>query len=732
MILGAFVSEGQMLTGRVLDNTNGLPLAGVNIYWEIAGEVTVSNSAGAFQIKLLDDDTLVFSYVGYATHRLGAQEIPSSNVVRLQANERMLTDVVISGYNDEVRLSETSGSVGLIRKIDLQRDNETLIVPALNRIPGVYMQSGAYNTNRLTIRGIGSRSPFSTTKIRAYFRNIPLTTGDGETTIEDLDLEILDRVEVLRGPSSSVYGAGLGGTTLVQPAVGDDRVETELIAGSYGLIKSNTRFAMTASNARIAAAYNYMHSDGYRDNNNYDRHTVSINGSVDFGDKTSVALLLAGIDLMAFIPSSIDSATFTNNPRAAAPTWENTGGFEDTQKFLGGIDLRHFFDSDIRLDVSLFSNHRTSYELRPFNILDDESTAWGSRGTLSIPRGKTKTQLGYEYFNENYLWTTFVNNNNLPGGILSDNQETRTYVNAFAQFQLFLTNFTITAGVNANNTGYVLDDRYQLDTINQSGDYTFETIWSPRVALNYFLKKGMLFTSVSHGFSPPSFSETLAPDGLINPDIRPEQGINYEVGYKYTGNRLSGDISAYSMHIEDLIVSRRTQDDQVIGLNAGKTLHNGLELSIRYAVGQHQQWVPFASATFTDYTFSEFVDGGNDYSGNPLTGVPRHVINAGVDFQHPRGLFGNISYMDVGTMPMRDDNSISNDRFGVATLKLGYTRTMRKWEIMLSAGVNNLLDSKYASMIQINAPSFGGRAPRYYYPGLPKNFFSQVRASYLF
>ena len=74
------------------------------------------------------------------------------------------------------------------------------------------MHSGTYSTNRITIRGIGSRSLFSTNKIRAYFNDIPLTTGDGETVLEDIDPAFIERAEILKGPTSSLYGAGLGGT----------------------------------------------------------------------------------------------------------------------------------------------------------------------------------------------------------------------------------------------------------------------------------------------------------------------------------------------------------------------------------------------------------------------------------------------------------------------------------------------------------------------------------------
>src|SRR5690606_26590295 len=108
-------------------------------------------------------------------------------------------------------------SVGILTAAELHRINNTDNSIAMNMISGVQMQSATFNTNRISIRGIGARTPYGTNKIRAFFGNIPLTSGDSETTIEDLDIENLQQVEIIKGPLSSVYGAGLGGAILLTP-----------------------------------------------------------------------------------------------------------------------------------------------------------------------------------------------------------------------------------------------------------------------------------------------------------------------------------------------------------------------------------------------------------------------------------------------------------------------------------------------------------------------------------
>ena len=131
------------------------------------------------------------------------------------------------------------------------------------------MHSGTLNTNRIVIRGIGSRSLFSTNKVRAYLNDIPLTTGEGETTIEDIDLSIIDRVEVIKGPASSLYGAGLGGTINLKTKKADylsTSLTNQSIIASYGTYRNVSSFRHSSEKSNINLIYSRMHSDGYREN----------------------------------------------------------------------------------------------------------------------------------------------------------------------------------------------------------------------------------------------------------------------------------------------------------------------------------------------------------------------------------------------------------------------------------------------------------------------------------
>ena len=96
------------------------------------------------------------------------------------------------------------------------------------------MHSGALNTNRITIRGIGARNPYGTSKIRCFYEDIPITNGDGESNIDVFELSSISNIEIIKGPNSSVYGSGLGGAIRLNPKKGllnEKKIETSLLIG---------------------------------------------------------------------------------------------------------------------------------------------------------------------------------------------------------------------------------------------------------------------------------------------------------------------------------------------------------------------------------------------------------------------------------------------------------------------------------------------------------------------
>ena len=134
-------------------------------------------------------------------------------------------DALISGQLEEITITATpfkrklgtvTGTVSRIPVSAIGLSQQITIQPVLEQVPGIQMQTGALNTARLTIRGIGSRTPYASNRIKAFFDGIPLTSGDGATIVEDLEMSQVGHIELIKGPSSALYGPGLGGVIAIE------------------------------------------------------------------------------------------------------------------------------------------------------------------------------------------------------------------------------------------------------------------------------------------------------------------------------------------------------------------------------------------------------------------------------------------------------------------------------------------------------------------------------------
>lgn len=734
-VLSIPVLYSQPIEGRVLDALHLSPLSEVRTSLSLHSVQGISSTDGSFAIDCPEfPATVIFQLPGYEDWVQVLEQAPDEALlILLKPVPLVLDSVFIVAGEAETILRDHAGSITLLRAEELQRDNQLSLSPALNRVPGVQMQQGALNTARISIRGIGARNLFGTAKIRAYFEDIPLTDGVGSTSLEDMDLGFVEQVEVLRGPTSSIYGAGLGGTirlTANSPRWNQSKVLAGSEFGSFGQRRFllNARTAAERSSFDIAASN--THVDGFRKNSSYDRSGVSAVGRWVLSEKSSLLWLGQWTSVRGFIPSSIDSATFADEPTAAAFTWNRTQGVEDYNRAFTGLSWRYHYNNSLEHWITVFGGYRDADEIRPFNILRELNLQQGVRARWILRQDSWRVTFGTETFREVYDWQTYVNIDGLGdrGAGISDNEEIRSYTNVFLQARGDLgSRIHWEAGANLNTTGYDYQDFTNPDSTSLSGAYTFDPTISPRVALMYSASQWTARVQLSHGFSPPTLEETLTPEGTINPDILPESGWNLEAGWRgYLIPRVFWlDATVYRMWVSDLLVARRTAADQFIGVNAGKTLHDGLEVALNYRpISRLTLWANYG---LQNYQFVEFVDDGDDYSGNDLTGVPPHQLTAGLTVTPVQGLTAQLTSRYVSAIPMRDDNSIYSDPYFLLNARVQYQRTLKGGTgVTLHAGINNLLDTQYASQVLINAGSFGGRAPRYFYPGAPQSWYGGV------
>ena len=664
----------------------------------------------------------------------------------------VLKEVQISAIHINDSLLNAPAAIGILSKSDLVRNNNSEITTPINTIPGVFMQSSNITTNRISIRGIGARTPYGTNKIRAFFGNIPLTSGDSETTIDDLDVENINQVEIIKGPLSSVYGAGLGGAILVSPKVSATNGQYAGISathGSFGLLKNNIHYGLDKKASSLHISYHKLSTDGWRDNSAYNREGVTLSGELLRKSNSKLTYLGNYISLKAFIPSSIDKKTFEQNPKAAAATWLASQGYKQYESALGGLAYDFKVLEKMHNATSIFVNYKDNYEPRPFDVMHQYTFAYGARTQFSASFQLAKKPgsfiFGAEYFNDEYSGRTLENryrqNNgsgSLEGDLLTRNTQQRNFYNAFAQLRIqFTRKLEIQTGLNVNKTHFTLVNDYPIGTASDE-KYTYDAIWSPQISLLFKPSRlHTIYASASHGYSLPSVSETLTSSGGINTEIRPESGFNYELGGKFylLSKTLFTEIALYRMEIKDLLIAQRVGDDQYVGVNAGATIHQGIEVSVNHSwqINKELYFNWYVSGSVGKYQFKNFTDRGNDFSGNRLTGVPASKANAGITLSIRWGWYLSADFLFVDEIPLNDATTVYADAYKILNAKTGYRfEIFPKLTSNLAFGINNIFNERYASLILPNALPVGKNSPRYFYPGLPINYYANIALNYSF
>ena len=737
-----WVSVFGQLQGSVYDASTQEPISGVRISQK--GKVlALSDDQGWFTVSGINSaDSLTFARIGYQTRTIPT-DMDSLMYVPLQSKSIAIESVTVRAYNTRRMAFNAPGGLDILNAEQIRRMSVSSPETVLNSMPGIFMHSGARNTNRITIRGIGSRSMYTTTKIKAYLNEIPITSGIGETTLEDLDLNLVDRITVIKGPSSSIYGSALGGTVLYRMGVPTNKgfsFRQQSAVGSFNQFRNTSQVRWKGEKSGLRLAYNKLQSKGFRRNDDYNRDALTAFFEHQLTKNTKLSYLGRYHNLNAFIPSSLSKETFRNDPTAADTDWNRVDGHESYKKALNGVSIKTKLHRRLELTSSMFAKIYNGREVRPFNILDDESTSTGTRNVLRWKQAFSgihlTLQTGFESLFETYRWEVFETlSEGAQGQKLSKNRQERTHHNIFSSFKLQWLRWSLSGGANVNKTRYTYNDQFP-DHIDLSDSKNFNWIVAPRLALTWQPSKYVTaYGNLSRGYSTPSYEETLNAEGYVTGSVKPETGWNRELGVrlKSPGQHWYAKISGYSIAVDDLLVTKRIAEDEFYKINAGETLHQGLEVlgRFRWLDNSFLKSTFHASYMYTDYHFEAFREEGKDHSGNALPGIPKHKAFLQLDIDLEAGIFVSGNFFLSGSMPMNDANSAYSNSYTKLNLRTGFQKNFsQQWHAKIYAGLQNVYNSHYASMILINAPSYGGSPRRYYYPGEPRNFIFGLSINY--
>lgn len=658
--------------------------------------------------------------------------------------------VVISAFEQNSNQLMVAGGISVIQNKDLHFGHDGTIAQSINRIPGVKMEErGVGGSRRLNIRGSALRAPFGVRNVRAYYGGFALTSPDGSTPLEVIDPTMMESIEVIKGPASSIYGAGTGGAIIFNPtriSEGMGKVELAGMMGSYGLGRVDAKAMLGFKKGDLILGYSNQHYGGYRVQENVEREQFHLLSTWETNPNGKISIMAFHYEGSWGLAGAIDSADVAEDPTRPDPESKEFDAHVARVRTRFGVGIEQKVKNVVNVKVNGYGNFtskKNPYGTSPFFQGWKRETAqgFGTRALLDWNlytgnKGRISLLTGAEYQKEFNSLDEYENILGNEGELKFDNETTSEQTLAFADLRFTHENWVVTVGASMTRLNYFNENFFNQDSANLTKNVVFDPAFSPRFsALKRFGSFASIHGSVSWGFSAPTVWEVISSNGGLNDSIAPEVGINYEIGVKgQPFQRLGYDVTGYVMQLRNTIVPREDSNGIEYFENSGFTTQAGLEALLSYSfidLNKHQAWTIAevqASYAFQSYKFSNYISDGDTLNGNLLPGVPQHNLAADIKLGWKLGLYFNARYRFVDRVPLNNKNTDFADAYSLVDLELGYEKVFfSHLKTTLYFGVNNLLDTQYSSYYRLNG--FGGK---YHNPSAGINYYGGVKLSYAF
>jgi iron complex outermembrane receptor protein len=658
-------------------------------------------------------------------------------------------EIIVTATLLDRTLDRVPVSVSVISQDDIQRARQQVALDeALAQVPGLFMQN-RYNFAqdlRISIRGFGARAQFGIRGIKVVVDGIPETLPDGQGSVDSLDIGATSQIEIIRGPSSSMYGNAAGGVIALTSEGGgpDPYAEVRVAGGTYDYQKLQFKTGGATDRVDYLVSVSELELDGYRAQSRAVNRQTSGRFNIDLDNDRSLLAVLNYTDQ----PQSDDAGALTRaavalDPRAAFPgnvTFQAGEVIEQTRLGFvyttpagehGTISARNYYawrDFGNLLPMQLsgivnfdraFAGGGVSYSYDGF---------WLDRPNRLVT--------GIDFEDQDDDRTRFDNLNGVPGTLRFDQREHVTTQAVYLQNELSLSKKAqLTMGVRFDNVEFEVTDRYFVDGLNDSGALEFEHT-SPMIGATYEVAPRLtLYGSLSSSFETPTTTELNRPDlaGGFNPDVDPQIADSLEIGIRGSlSERQRYEIVVFNIDVKDELIPLQVpgQPGRNYYVNAAKTAHDGIELS--WSSQPTDRLATTLSYTYSDFTFTEGLS-----AGNVIPGTSENVLFGQLIYTHPRGWFiaGDAIFIDEQFGDNANTAAGLVDSYTLANLRAGYDVDLGKMTLSPYVGINNVFDEDYISNVRVNpfvAPGAPATTGRFFEPGPTRNLYAGVTMNWKF
>ncbi|TAL84545.1 MAG: TonB-dependent receptor [Rhodanobacter sp.] len=619
-------------------------------------------------------------------------------------------------------------------------------------IPGVVARDrqNYAQDEQISIRGFGARATFGIRGIRLYTDGIPATMPDGQGQVSNFNLDSADRIEVLRGPFSALYGNAAGGVIQLFTADGTDppQIHVGVAGGSDGLLRAETNARGIAGPLNYNIDFTHFQTDGYRQHSRAKRESGNAKLGWQLGAHRKLTLVVNTLNLPeALDPQGLTPAQYQQDPRqGSTPSGPYNTRKSVSQQQAGLIYEDQLTDHGTLRLMGYYGQRRVEQFLsippfvqaRPLSSggVIDLNNAYGGADARWTWAGKVagkplQLALGLNYDNQHQHrlgYNNFVGSQLGVVGALRRNEEDRVYnLDQYAQATWRVAeDWTVMAGVRHSRVTFQSIDGYVTATNpNDSGQVHYAATTPVAGVMFRLSPKAHLYADWGEGFETPTFSElSYRNDGTsgLALYLKPARTRSGEVGLKLEPTAQShAELALFRADSRNELAVATSLGGRTTYQNIDRARRQGVEasLSTRFA----NAWTTTLAYTWLDATYrSPFnTPNGTIAAGSRIPGVPRSNAYAALHYGRDAGWQFDLDASYMAAVPTNDANTVNAPAYALLGFGAGYVIQHGVWRTHLFGRIDNALDRRYVGSVIVNDGN-----GRYFEPGPGRTFLLGV------
>jgi len=655
-----------------------------------------------------------------------------------------LDPVVVTATRTEARAFDLPVAIDTIDALLLQRNQlEVNLSESLSRVPGIVVANrwNYAQDLQVSVRGFGARANFGVRSIRLYQDGIPATMPDGQGQSGSFSIASAQRVEVLRGPFSTLYGNASGGVISIFTEDGTDppQAQAQIVGGSYGTYNAIAKVQGIAHGVGYVVAGNHFATDGYRDHSEASRDLANAKLKFNVDPDTRVTLIANSLyQPEAQDPLGLTRAQWQADPRQSDPSSVLFNTRKTVNQQQGGATLERQLGSDTVARLTVYGGRRLVRQYLALagtlptssgGVTDLDGDFEGVDGRVSgrtiVGGGPLTLTAGVAYDRQHQRRKGFVNNNGELGDLRRDEDDFVNSTDGYAQAEWApLAALSFLAGARYSDVRFKSDDHFINPTNpDDSGRVAYSHFSPVGGAVWHVAREVNVYVNWGEGFETPSFIELAyrtVGTGL-NFDLRPAVSRSAEAGIKaYVLGGQKVNLAVFSTKTSDEIVIDTATGGRTTYKNASKTRRRGVE-------AQWEAALPYGFNAYASYTRLSATFAADATTGLPpllipagsrLPGVPQS--NAYVELAWARpdwyGISAAIEGQYAGKVYVNDRNTDAAPSYAIANVRVGFEQAAGAWTFREFVRVNNLFDRNYVGSVIV-----GDTNGRFFEPSARRN-----------